>query len=162
MREVNEFIADDGSKWDTREEAEKHDRFVAAERAYRDAEKAYLRVIFESQKTADGFPLDLSEWTYYCVIDRIYEPPRIAEIRGLGLSEIHLDLQSQGLNWKRLLVKEWREGKLIETYYDLNSIYKKRENAEKQQLALLLKQRGYLNADIEKLEQKYGGERSDG
>lgn len=84
MREIEKrFESIDGTTFATAEEAERHDRVVAAIRGVEAAGEQLRQAMLEACTTADGHPFQVDELEYWYVADRAYRMPEVMRLTGL-------------------------------------------------------------------------------
>ena len=74
----------DGREFDSEEEADRHERLVKAADYYMDALLRYGQALAETQRTADGHPLELSR-THYRVHPRHCEVESVHVLGGMSV-----------------------------------------------------------------------------
>jgi len=62
------YRACDGKEFLDKDDAERWDKLVDAQNKFQSARKQYMRAILETLKTADGYPIDCSQWDDYVYI----------------------------------------------------------------------------------------------
>jgi len=131
-----EWVAADGTKWLSEEEAERHDRLIEASRQYEHARKEYERRLWETQRTADGQLFELSGWHRYWVIRSSWDLPDVFPV-SLYAHDCHLDEKDV------LSLTEYKNehGQLHVTTYRINEIYADERRAKE---ALLIAQKSRL------------------
>lgn len=156
MSEIIEtFTASDGKTFTNKSDAENHNKFIKAQKAYNLAWTELKALDINSYKTADGFDFDddASNWSktaHYLIRGEFSLEPDIVEIslypsniRWISVSQTTIEICAMVYGY---------EGN--EITFDLHNLYKKKENAEKRIVEILRKHIEQLEARISEIETK--------
>jgi len=138
----------DGGEFATREEAEKHEALVEAERAYHEAEQRYARALAENTTTKDGHNFSFAGWGgYYRITLGIHQMPQIMR---LSVYPNDIELQRDG----RIQVRYGDPGKNEKPWrIEINELYRDEANAKK---ALLEAQEQWIKDQQETVDRLRG------
>jgi len=98
------YVADDGTEFAEKADAERHDALTEAERNLENAQESFCRALMQSQRTADGFLFEFRVWSYYRVVDTWGSMPSVQRV-SLGLHTRNIVIDSEN----RLEFRLWQE-----------------------------------------------------
>ena len=124
------YKTSDGREFTDEKSAELHEELVEAEHNFNQARKILARKLCETQFTADGFPFDFSQWTYYSVMGGILNRPYIQEI-SINPWKLSFDCR----DFLEISYEDEKSG--ASRKIDFKDLYYKKENAEKRKKELL-------------------------
>jgi hypothetical protein len=134
------FVASDGEKFDSQEDAERYDLLIEAKRVFDSAKRSYDRALARSQKTADGEPFEGFDTHWHVGWFR-------GEARCCRVSfyEYELRVETDGT----IEIKPYGEK---DVYLPIKELYRYEKNARKKYAEYLREQRDRLDKEIERAE----------
>lgn len=109
------FKTSDGREFDDKEEAERHDKFVAAVNDYREAQRCFLHHMARTQRTADGLLFESTPFQrYWRVTDGIWGMPELSEVSFYGWD--FTVSEHDELIIRRAEAGKWEEFRISELY----------------------------------------------
>lgn len=141
--------ATDGREFDSEDAAAKHETFIECQRNYEDARRTFARVVWETQKTADGQPFDVSMRSYWYVWEPFNAMP---ELRTVAFYVWHLGFDDD--DHGRVLSPREENGRQAEGYvsYRISELYHYETNARKALLEAAKKQLERFAERVAKME----------
>lgn len=132
------FKTSDGREFDTKKAAERHAALLSAQNAYRDAKQAFVRLVAESQLTADGCEFHFGGFaTYYWIRPGLSGLPSLQTVY-VSPWDCTIDERDNACLIER---RDEKGGLFREHRWDVKELYRHQRNAER---ALLLAQEEWL------------------
>ena len=139
----------DGRKFAEESDAEDHEDFIKAQRHYEEAQRTFARMVWASQKTADGEPFELSMRTYWYVWEPFNSMP---ELRQVSFYVWHLSFDDD--DHGSILSPREENGRQSEGYtrYKIKDLYRHEKNARAALREAAKKQLAHFSERIAKME----------
>lgn len=80
MKHKTVFTTSDGQEFEDQTDAERHEKLIAVKGKFEEAQQEYGITLAETQKTADGFPFELTSYRYYYWIEQYSVTAFIKEV----------------------------------------------------------------------------------
>lgn len=107
-------------------DAERHEKLAEAEAAYKKAMSTYAKCLFETQKTADGYPFELGFMRDYYYVVHYYDNLNVPHIVSVEFSRFNAHLDERGSE-DVVVVTDLNDNK---RKYQITRLYRDRKNAE--------------------------------
>lgn len=146
-KQVTSIVAENGKEFDTIEEAEAYERFLAAKEAFRKACDNYNRELAKQFKTADGVPFTFERFGYHYVFESNYGP-RI--LLNESFYAYHCKIHEDGTLTRDPGISA--AGRL--NRFEINQLYVSEKAAYQRFLELKVKHYEWAAKDIEELRSK--------
>lgn len=147
-KQAVKYEAEDGTKFETEEEALRYERIEQARLQCERAVTAFNRALAESFKIGDGQPFELGH-TYYLVVDRLWGEDVVSLYLGHDDVKVY---QEEG----RLpcLVRTWYDKGYQSQEISFENLFRSRSAAMKQQLKLRRERLANLIESVAELEKE--------
>jgi hypothetical protein len=150
VRSVPEkYVACDGSEFESKVEAERHDTLISAQRQFDNAKDRLRQAIIRTYKTADGLPFDFGLFHDYWYVADGFHWPALSQVSFMGYQQ---EYRISEHDESRLLLVEKQNGR--DVHYDVSQLYANRKDALVALLAARKRRLRMYQEDIEAIEKE--------
>lgn len=152
LKEKRTFEAEDGTEFDTKEEAERYEKLKAARVEFERASSAYNRALAESFKTGDGSPFEMGA-NYYCVHQQ-YGVEEGMTWESFYPNQITVSDEHRPSLTRRRFNSTTYKDEVSVFYFD--AMFRDKRDAQKRILELKRERLGWLQESVAELEKELG------
>jgi hypothetical protein len=133
-----EYRCTDGQTYSKKEDAERHEELIAAQREFESARRKFGQLLARTQKTADGETFDFRSLGYFFVSEPYLSLPRIHRV---SFDFWHFEFDHED----KFQIRQKDEDGVTRSY-SIDKLYRDEENAK---VALLAAQEEWLAMQVE-------------
>jgi len=148
------FTADDGKRFDNAEDAKRHEALASAKDEYETSKKAYAKLLWNSQKTADGIQFNLTCSGEYFFLREGISIPSIHRVSFFGWN-CTLNEDDETV----IIQEETRHAETRHHTYKISELYKMEKSAQLAKVEALKRYISWAEDDIKDTKAKLGADK---